>query len=146
MFDWKDTSHAGRRRREEKHDVYSWNSGLHCQSFSNRSLDLTRSQRFYFVTFPAFFVSSCIETKKQRGRKNMDQGDHELLSLLAIDLDGHFRQLVEVYQQRLYLFALRLAGRPDHAEDTAHEAFLHAYYYIKVTPTRTISILNLRKW
>ena len=72
----------------------------------------------------------------------MDQGDQELLSLLASDLDGHFRRLVEVYQQRLYLFALRLAGRPDDAEDIVQEAFLRAYYALK----GKIRILNLHKW
>src|SRR6266852_2935839 len=76
----------------------------------------------------------------------MDQGDKELLSLLATDLDGHFRQLVEVYQQRLYLFALRMVGRPDEAEDIVQEAFLRAYYALKGTPTRKVCILNLRKW
>jgi RNA polymerase sigma-70 factor, ECF subfamily len=111
-----------------------------------RNVDPTRSQRFYFVTFPAFSVSFCIEAKKQRGEKNMDQGDEELLSLLTTDLDCHFRLLVEVYQQRLYLFALRLVGRPDDAEDMVQEAFLRAYYALKGTPTRKIRILNLRKW
>jgi len=91
-------------------------------------------------------VSLCIEAKKQRGRKNMDQGDQELLSLLATDLDGHFRLLVEAYQQRLYLFVLRLVGRPDEAEDIVQEAFLRAYYALKGTPTRKVRILNLRKW
>ena len=76
----------------------------------------------------------------------MDQGDEHLLSLLASDLDDHFRQLVEVYQQRLYLFAKRLVGRPDDAEDIVQEAFLRAYYALKGTPTRKIRILNLRKW
>ena len=78
----------------------------------------------------------------------MDQGDgnKELLALLATDLDCHFRQLVEVYQQRLYLFALRLAGRPDDAEDIVQEAFLRAYYALKGTPARKVSILNLRRW
>ncbi len=38
----------------------------------------------------------------------MDQADEQLLSLLATDLDYHFRQLVALYQQRLYGFALRL--------------------------------------
>jgi RNA polymerase sigma-70 factor (ECF subfamily) len=75
----------------------------------------------------------------------MDQGDQELLSLLASDLDGHFRQLVEVYQQRLYLLALRLAGRDD-AEDIVQEAFLRAYYALRGTPARKVRILNLRKW
>ena len=76
----------------------------------------------------------------------MDQGDQELLSLLATDLDGHFRQLVEVYQQRLYLFALRLVGRPDDAEDIVQETFLRAYYALRGTPTSKVRILNLRKW
>ena len=76
----------------------------------------------------------------------MDQGDEELLCLLATDLDGQFRQLVEVYQQRLYLFALRLVGRPDDAEDIVQEAFIRAYYALKGTPTRKVRILNLRKW
>jgi RNA polymerase sigma-70 factor (ECF subfamily) len=76
----------------------------------------------------------------------MDQGDQELLSLLATDLDGHFRQLVEVYQQRLYHFALGLIVRPDDAEDIVQEAFLRAYYALKGTPTRKVRILNLRQW
>ena len=54
----------------------------------------------------------------------MDQGDQELLSLLATDLDGHFRLLVEAYQQRLYLFVLRLVGRPDEAEDIVQETWI----------------------
>jgi len=76
----------------------------------------------------------------------MDQGDKELLSLLATDLDVHFRQLIEAYQQRLYLFALRLVGRPDDAEDIVQEAFLRAYYALKGMPTSKVCVLNLRKW
>jgi len=76
----------------------------------------------------------------------MDQGDQELLSLLATDLDGHFRHLVEAYQQRLYLFALRLEGCPDDAEDIVQEAFMRAYYALKGTPTHQVHILNLRQW
>src|SRR5260370_11213172 len=72
--------------------------------------------------------------------------DQELLSLLAGDLDGHFRQLAQVYQQRLYLLALRLADRPDDAEDIVQEAFIRAYYALKGTPTHKVSILNLWKW
>ncbi|HEX9131320.1 MAG TPA: RNA polymerase sigma factor [Ktedonobacteraceae bacterium] len=76
----------------------------------------------------------------------MDRGDQELLSLLATDLDSNFRQLVESYQQRLYLFALRLVGRPDEAEDIVQEAFLRAYYALKGKPTGNVGIQNLRQW
>ena len=72
----------------------------------------------------------------------MDQGDQELLSLLAIDLDGHFRQLAQVYQQRLYLFALHLVGHPDDAEDIVQEAFLRAYYALKVHISRAKYLLR----
>ena len=72
--------------------------------------------------------------------------DQELRSLLATDLDGHFRQLAQAYQQRLSLFALRLAGRQDDPEDLVQEAFLRAYYALKGTPTHKLSILNLWKW
>lgn len=76
----------------------------------------------------------------------MDQGDRELLSLLATDLDSHFRQLVEVYQQRLYSFVLHLVGRPCDAEDIVQEAFIRAYYALKGTPTGKVCVLNLQKW
>ena len=76
----------------------------------------------------------------------MYPGDEELLSLLAADLDGHFRWLVELYQQRLYLLALRLVGRPDDAEDIVQEAFIRAYYALRGTPTRKVHILDLWKW
>ena len=42
----------------------------------------------------------------------MDQDEEDLLSLLATDLDRHFRHLVIHYQQRLYSFGIRLAGSP----------------------------------
>ncbi len=67
--------------------------------------------------------------------------DQELLSLLAGDLDGHFRQLAQVYQQRLSLFALRLAGRPDDAEDIVQEAFLRVYYAVKAHISRARYLL-----
>ncbi len=76
----------------------------------------------------------------------MDRGDQELLTLLATDLDSNFQQLIEIYQQRLYLFALRLVGHPDEAEDIVQEAFLRAYYALKGTPTNQVRVMNLRQW
>ena len=58
----------------------------------------------------------------------MDQDEEDLLSLLATDLDRHFRQLVILYQQRLFRFALRLVGSPQDAEDIIQENF-----YVHIT-------------
>ncbi len=66
----------------------------------------------------------------------MDQTDEHLLSLLATGLDYHFRQLVALYQQRLYSFALRLAGRPQDAEDIVQETFLRTYHALKGYPVQ----------
>ena len=76
----------------------------------------------------------------------MDQNDADLLSLLATDLDRDFRQLVLYYQQRLYSFALRLAGSPHDAEDIVQEAFLRAYHAFKSYPTLKVRALRLRPW
>lgn len=76
----------------------------------------------------------------------MEQGDEELLSLLATDLDHHFRRLVEIYQRRLYLFALRLTGHPDDAEDIVQEVFLRAYHALKGFPASKIRVVKLRQW
>jgi RNA polymerase sigma-70 factor (ECF subfamily) len=76
----------------------------------------------------------------------MDQDDEVLLSLLATDLDCHFRQLVIFYQQRLYSFALRLAGSPQDAEDIVQETFLRSYHALKSYPAVKVGTLKLRQW
>ncbi len=76
----------------------------------------------------------------------MDQSDEELLALLATDLNHHFRSLVEVYQQRLYLFARRLTGCPADAEDLVQDVFLRAYHALRGFPTDTIRLVRLRQW
>ena len=60
----------------------------------------------------------------------MDQDEEDLLSLLATDLDRHFRQLVLLYQQRLYSFALRLIGNPQDAEDIVQETYVTAFAHL----------------
>jgi len=76
----------------------------------------------------------------------MDQDEEDLLSLLAADLDRHFRQLVLLYQQRLYSFALRLAGSPQDAEDIVQEAFLRSYHALKSYPVLKVRAVRLRQW
>jgi RNA polymerase sigma-70 factor, ECF subfamily len=76
----------------------------------------------------------------------MDQDEVDLLSLLATDLDHHFRQLVILYQQRLYSFALRLVGSPQDAEDLIQETFLRSYHALKSYPVLKVRTLRIRPW
>jgi RNA polymerase sigma-70 factor (ECF subfamily) len=76
----------------------------------------------------------------------MDQDEEDLLSLLATDLDHHFRQLVILYQQRVYSFAIRLVGNPQDAQDIIQETFLRAYHALKSYPVLRVRVLRLRQW
>jgi RNA polymerase sigma-70 factor (ECF subfamily) len=76
----------------------------------------------------------------------MDLSDKELLTLLATDLQRHFRQLVLLYQRRLYAFAFRLTGSLQDAEDVTQEAFVSAYVSLENYPTKRIQTLKLQAW
>jgi len=76
----------------------------------------------------------------------MVQDEEDLLLRLATDLDSHFRQLVILYQQRLYSFALRLVGSPQDAEDTVQETFLRSYHALKSYPVLKVRALRIRPW
>ncbi len=76
----------------------------------------------------------------------MDIQEYALLELLAIDLDGSFRQLVLHYQNMLYAFAFRLSGSLQDAEDIVQEALLGAYVTLLHYPPERIRSLKLRAW
>jgi RNA polymerase sigma-70 factor, ECF subfamily len=72
--------------------------------------------------------------------------EHNLAERLAVDLDGHFEQLVRDYQDRLYGFALRLTGSRQDAEESTQDAFVRAYRALKSYPDERRRELNLRPW
>lgn len=72
--------------------------------------------------------------------------DEEMLAALAMDLDGNFEALVRQYQDRLYRFALRLAGSPADAEEIAQDAFVRAYRALRRSDAAQIQALALRPW
>jgi RNA polymerase sigma-70 factor (ECF subfamily) len=65
---------------------------------------------------------------------------------LADDLDGHFEEMVLAYQERIYRFALRLAGNSQDAEEIAQDAFVRAYRALKQYPRERVHSLILRPW
>jgi RNA polymerase sigma-70 factor (ECF subfamily) len=70
----------------------------------------------------------------------------DLERALAEDLDGSFEQLVRVYQDRMFAFALRLSGRREDAEEIAQDAFVRAYRALGTYPPDRIRALALRAW
>ncbi len=76
----------------------------------------------------------------------MEQHSRELPALLATDLDGHFGQLMVVYQHRLRAFALRHTGNAQDAEDIVQETFLRAHHALKNYPVARIRTLQIQQW
>jgi RNA polymerase sigma-70 factor (ECF subfamily) len=75
----------------------------------------------------------------------MSQEDR-LRESIADDLDGTFEELVRVYQDRLFSYALRLMGRREDAEEVAQDAFVRAYRALASYPAERIRGLALRPW
>jgi RNA polymerase sigma-70 factor (ECF subfamily) len=65
---------------------------------------------------------------------------------LALHLDQHFEELVLIYQDRIYAFALRLAGNVQDAEEIAQDAFVRAYRALTTYGQEQIRTLALRPW
>ena len=80
----------------------------------------------------------------QRGRLGVN--DQELPAALAGDLERHFTDLVEAYQDRLYAFALRLTGVPQDAEEIIVDAFVRAYRALGEYDGERIRGLALKAW
>lgn len=76
----------------------------------------------------------------------MEQQSRDLPALLATDLDGHFGQVMLVYQHRLHVFALRQTGNAQDAEDIVQETFQRAYQALKNYPVARIRTLHLQQW
>src|SRR5262245_27395392 len=79
------------------------------------------------------------------GRKPVSQ-DEGLRERIAEDLDGSFEDLVRVYQDRLYSYALRVTGRREDAEEVTQDAFVKAYRALASYPAERIRSLALRPW
>jgi RNA polymerase sigma-70 factor (ECF subfamily) len=72
--------------------------------------------------------------------------DQDLPAALAADLDGNFEHLVQTYQDRLYGFALRLAGNPQDAEEVAQDSFVRAYRALATYSGERRRTLAFRPW
>lgn len=57
-----------------------------------------------------------------------------------MDVDSAFPEILETYQDALYRFALRLSGNGQDAEETAQEAFVRAYRWLKSHPGAELSL------
>ncbi|WP_179131216.1 RNA polymerase sigma factor [Candidatus Entotheonella palauensis] len=72
--------------------------------------------------------------------------EQELPTALAADLESNFERLVELYQHRLYAFALRLIGNPHDAEEIVVDAMVRAYQALGQYEAGRIEALELRPW
>jgi RNA polymerase sigma-70 factor (ECF subfamily) len=72
--------------------------------------------------------------------------DEHLAARLALDLDGNFEQLVRIFQDRLYGFALRLTGNKQDAEESTQDAFVRAYRALERYPAEQRRTLQIKAW
>jgi RNA polymerase sigma-70 factor, ECF subfamily len=75
-----------------------------------------------------------------------DQGQRDFTERLSRNLDGNFEELLRQYQDRLYSFALRLAGNAEDAEEVVQDAFVRAYRALQSYPPERIQDIALRPW
>ena len=76
----------------------------------------------------------------------MDPGNEHLASLLAVDLDRHYEELVSLYWQQLSVFVLRRTRHFQDTEDIIQETFMRAYLALERYPSERIETLKIRPW
>ena len=87
------------------------------------------------------------QPEQQKGGAAAAMAQEETLpGRLAEDLDGCFEELVRVYQDRLFSFALRLTSNREDAEEAAQDAFVKAYRALSSYPAERIRGMVLRAW
>lgn len=86
------------------------------------------------------------QPEQGRGRAGRTMEDDRLRARLAEDVDGTFEDVVRFYQDRLFSFALRVAGNREDAEEIAQDAFVRAYRALCGYPPGRIRELALRAW
>jgi RNA polymerase sigma-70 factor, ECF subfamily len=87
------------------------------------------------------------QPEQQKGGAAGTMAQEETLpGRLAEDLDGSFEELVRVYQDRLFSFALRLTANREDAEEAAQDAFVKAYRALSSYPAERIRGMALRAW
>ena len=62
------------------------------------------------------------------------------------DVDCYFVQQVSIYQQELYVYARKLTGHPQDADDLFQESITRAYIGIKNYSIQQVQIMQPRSW
>lgn len=81
--------------------------------------------------------------------KIMDEKQERLSALrcnLAHDLDSHFEQLVNDFQQPLFVFAYGFSGCSQDAEDVVQDSFVRAYRALRGYENDRIRSMALQAW
>ena len=86
------------------------------------------------------------QPEQERGRTGRMMEDDRLRARLAESVDGAFEDVVRLFQDRLFSFALRVTGNREDAEEVAQDAFVRAYRALCTYPAERIRALALRAW
>jgi RNA polymerase sigma-70 factor (ECF subfamily) len=76
----------------------------------------------------------------------MQQDDSTSAIDAAFSLAQYYEHLVLLYGRPLTIFATRLTGQAEDAEDIVQEALIRAYYALERYPAERIQTLHVRPW